>query len=294
MYAPILILAFYSFTDTANIGAVSHFSLKNYITLFTTEELANMIWGTLFLALGSAVIATILGTIGAIGSYYSRKRSQTFISAVNQVPVVNADVVTGFSICILLVIVFGFSKDSYFPLVAGHVTMCAPFVYLSTLFRRVRMVSLVYVFKFKIIAWAFIHAGVIKYDRDKGFDLSCFKETNGILQGNGIVALFPQGHVLKPGEPVNKFQPGLALFSLKHHAPIIPYYYKTPNKAFRVSHLVIDKPINPDDLFGKDYVVNNELINKFTKYLEDKFLYYETHSVKELMEEAKHGKNNIK
>lgn len=133
MYAPILILAFYSFTDTANIGAVSHFSLKNYITLFTTEELANMIWGTLFLALGSAVIATILGTIGAIGSYYSRKRSQTFISAVNQVPVVNADVVTGFSICILLVIVFGFSKDSYFPLVAGHVTMCAPFVYLSVM-----------------------------------------------------------------------------------------------------------------------------------------------------------------
>jgi spermidine/putrescine transport system permease protein len=49
----------------------------------------------------------------------------------NQIPVVNADVVTGFSICILLVVVFGVSKDTFIPLVVGHVTLCAPFVYLS-------------------------------------------------------------------------------------------------------------------------------------------------------------------
>ena len=55
------------------------------------------------------------------------------ISTMNQIPVVNADVVTGFSICILLVVVFGVSKDSFVPLVAGHVTLCAPFVYLSVI-----------------------------------------------------------------------------------------------------------------------------------------------------------------
>ena len=55
------------------------------------------------------------------------------ISTMNQVPVVNADVVTGFSICILLVVVFGVSKDTFVPLVAGHVTLCAPFVYLSVM-----------------------------------------------------------------------------------------------------------------------------------------------------------------
>lgn len=49
----------------------------------------------------------------------------------NQVPVVNADVVTGFSICILLIVVFGVSKESYVPLVVGHVVLSAPFVYLS-------------------------------------------------------------------------------------------------------------------------------------------------------------------
>ena len=133
LYAPILILAVYSFTSATTIGAIRGFSLHNYVTLFTTEDLRNMIFGTVILAVGAALIATILGTLGAIGSFYSRKRTESFMNAVNQIPVVNADVVTGFSACILLVVVFGISKDTFLPLVAGHVTLCAPFVYLSVM-----------------------------------------------------------------------------------------------------------------------------------------------------------------
>ncbi len=133
LYLPILILAVYSFTDATNIGAIRGFSLHNYVTLFTTPELTGMIAGTLALAFGSAAIATFLGTIGAIGSFYSKKRAAGAIGILNQVPVVNADVVTGFSICILLVVVLGVSKDTFIPLVAGHVTLCAPFVYLSVM-----------------------------------------------------------------------------------------------------------------------------------------------------------------
>ncbi len=133
LYAPILILVIYSFTDATHIGAIRGFSFHNYVTLFTTPELMRMIVGTLALALGSAAIATILGTAGAIGAFYSRRGASSLISAMNQVPVVNADVVTGFSICILLVVVLGVSKDTYIPLVAGHVTLGAPFVYLSVL-----------------------------------------------------------------------------------------------------------------------------------------------------------------
>ena len=133
IYAPILILAVYSFTDATNIGAIRGFSLHNYVTLFTTPELIDMIIGTVLLALSSAAIATLLGTTGAIGAFYSKKRTGGFMSTVNQIPVVNADVVTGFSLCILIVVVFGVSKDTFFPLVAGHVTLCAPFVYLSVM-----------------------------------------------------------------------------------------------------------------------------------------------------------------
>ena len=55
------------------------------------------------------------------------------MSTLNQVPVVNADVVTGFSLCILMVVVLGVSKNTYIPLVAGHVVLCAPFVYLAVI-----------------------------------------------------------------------------------------------------------------------------------------------------------------
>ena len=133
LYAPIMILAVYSFTDATTIGAIRGFSMHNYVTLFTTEELIRMILGTVLLALVVAMISTFLGTIGAIGAFYSGRRVRSMISTVNQIPVVNADVVTGFSICILLVVVFGISKDTYLPLIAGQVVLCSPFVFLSVL-----------------------------------------------------------------------------------------------------------------------------------------------------------------
>lgn len=144
LYLPILILAVYSFTDAAQIGAIRGFSLNNYITLFTTPELRDMILGTIVLAFSSAVIATILGTVGAIGSFYSGKKVSSAISTMNQVPVVNADVVTGFSVCILLVVVFGISKDTFVPLIVGHVTLCAPFVFLSVVPKLKQMDSSIY------------------------------------------------------------------------------------------------------------------------------------------------------
>ncbi len=144
LYLPILVLAVYSFTDSTHIGAIRDFSLQNYVTLFTTPELTDMITGTISLAIVAAVIATLLGTMGAIGAFYSRKNVSAFITTLNRVPVVNADVVTGFSICVLLVVALGVSKDSYIPLVAGHVTLCAPFVFLSVMPRIMQMDSSIY------------------------------------------------------------------------------------------------------------------------------------------------------
>lgn len=144
LYTPILVLAVYSFTTSANIGTIHGFSMDNYVTLFTKAELRSMIIGTVLLAVGSAVIATILGTIGAVGAYYSKKISAGAIGAMNQIPVVNADVVTGFSICILLIVVCGMNKECFVPLVIGHVVLSAPFVYLSVVPKLKQMDSSLY------------------------------------------------------------------------------------------------------------------------------------------------------
>ena len=139
LYAPIVILMFYSFTDSTMIGTVRNFSIANYKTLFTTPELVEMIVGTITLAVGVAFLSTLLGTIGAIGSFYSGKKMRGLIELSNQIPVVNADVVTGFSVCILMIAIFRISKDTYIPLVVGQTALCVPFVYLSVIPRLKQM-----------------------------------------------------------------------------------------------------------------------------------------------------------
>ena len=90
-----------------------------------------MLFGTVALALVCAAISTVLATLGAIGSFYSKKVTKTLLNTANQIPVVNADIVTGFSICILLIVILRIPKDSFIPLGIGHVVLTAPFVYLS-------------------------------------------------------------------------------------------------------------------------------------------------------------------
>lgn len=131
LYLPILILTFYSFTSSTIIGSVRGFSLDNYVTLFTEPELLSMMFGTILLALVVALISVLLGTMGAVGAFYSKKRTRSVIEFANEVPIVNADVVTGFSVCILLIVLFHMDKETYIPLVIAQTALCAPFVYLS-------------------------------------------------------------------------------------------------------------------------------------------------------------------
>ena len=144
LYLPILILSVYSFTESTMIGTLRGFSLKNYITLFTTPELLGMIRGTFILALVVSLISVLLGTMGAVGSFYSGRRFRTGLEFANQIPVVNADVVTGFSVCILLIVFLGMDKDTYVPLVIGQTALCTPFVYLSVMPRLKQMDPFIY------------------------------------------------------------------------------------------------------------------------------------------------------
>lgn len=144
LYMPILILAFYSFTDSTMIGSVRNFSFDNYVTLFTEPALISMMVGTVLLALGVSILATLLGTVGAIGSFYSKKGWRMMVEFANEVPIVNADVVTGFSVCILTIVLLQIEKSTFIPLVVAQTALCAPFVYLSVMPRLKQMDSSLY------------------------------------------------------------------------------------------------------------------------------------------------------
>ena len=139
LYTPIVLLAFYSFTDSGMIGTAPHFSVQNYITLFSEEALREMMGGTVLLALTVSLISTLLGSIGAVGAYYSKKLPRQLVELANEIPVVNADVVTGFSVCVLLIILMRMDKNTFIPLVIAQTTLCTPFVYLSVYPRLVQM-----------------------------------------------------------------------------------------------------------------------------------------------------------
>ncbi len=144
LYMPIIILAFYSFTDSTMIGRVREFSLQNYVTLFTEPALISMMVGTVILAITVALLSTLLGTLGAIGSFYAKRGVRNAIELANEVPVVNADVVTGFSVCILLIVLFRIDKATYIPLVIAQCALCTPFVYLSVMPRLKQMDASLY------------------------------------------------------------------------------------------------------------------------------------------------------
>ena len=110
------------------------FSLHNYVTLFTTEELKNMIIGTVLLAVGAAVISSVLGTIGAVGAFYSRPLSRAMVETANR----DSGGKCGRRDCIFLSVSCLSScsesrRNTFIPLVIGHVVLCTPFVYLAVM-----------------------------------------------------------------------------------------------------------------------------------------------------------------
>ncbi len=131
VYVPILVLVVYSFTDSTVVGKWSGFSLELYKDLFTGERIRKTIINTVVLALISASLSTILGTLGAIGIFYNKKLLGKFVKNANHIPVINAEIVTAISLALVFALL-GIGR-SYFALLIGHVVICAPFVVLSVI-----------------------------------------------------------------------------------------------------------------------------------------------------------------
>lgn len=135
MYLPILVLIAFSFTKSVNIGVWKGFSFDLYGDLFRSKEIMTALANTLIIAITSAIVATILGTLGAIGAFYSSKKFRKAYEFVNQIPVVNAEIVMALSLAIMFAalpsLIFHVDLRSYWTLLIGHVVLGAPFVYIN-------------------------------------------------------------------------------------------------------------------------------------------------------------------
>lgn len=131
LYAPIVTLMVLSFNSSKSRAKWGGFTGKWYLSLFQNEAIMNALYTTLAIALLSALIATLIGTIAAIGIQAMKPKMRTFMMGVTNIPMLNADIVTGISL-MLLFIAFRFSLG-FKTILLAHITFNIPYVILSVM-----------------------------------------------------------------------------------------------------------------------------------------------------------------
>ncbi len=106
LYAPIFVLIVFSFNNSKSRTVWQGFTLKWYAELFQDSQIMNSLYTTLLVALLSSVIATVAGTFASIGFYNMKRRWREPLMTVNNIPMMNADIVTGVSLCLFFVAAF--------------------------------------------------------------------------------------------------------------------------------------------------------------------------------------------
>ncbi len=143
LYLPILFLIVFSFTaaettgDWASLG--KEFTFELYIKVFQNAKIMSALGNTLLIATVSALVATILGSLGAVGVFYMKKRPRQVLEGINEIPVVNAEIVIAISLAILFKVFANMllnagikiGSPNFVTLLIGHVVLSISFVYLN-------------------------------------------------------------------------------------------------------------------------------------------------------------------
>lgn len=145
LYAPVVVIMVFSFTEAKVLGNWSGFSTKLYTSLFTGgahHSLVSALWNTFLIAFVAATVSTALGSIAAIGIFNLKARARQTVGFLNSIPMLNADIITGISL-FLLFVTFGISQGLT-TVILAHITFCTPYVVLSVLPRLKQMNPNVY------------------------------------------------------------------------------------------------------------------------------------------------------
>ncbi len=141
MYLPILVLIAFAFSsnDVISFTGNYNFSFDLFKNLFSNTKVANQIWtavgNTLIIAVVSSLISLVLGTLGAIGTFYLSNKKKKAVEFATQIPIANAEIVIALSLTVMFVFlgtyIFKTKLFSFWTLLIGHVVLSIPFVYLN-------------------------------------------------------------------------------------------------------------------------------------------------------------------
>ncbi len=131
LYAPIATLVVLSFNASKTRAKWGGFTLKWYTSLFSDAAIMNALYTTLSIALLSALIATVIGTAASIAMNNMHSKAKTYFMTVTNIPMLNADIVTGISLMLLFIacrVTLG-----YHTILLAHITFNIPYVILSVM-----------------------------------------------------------------------------------------------------------------------------------------------------------------
>ncbi len=137
LYAPIVTLIVLSFNASKTRAKWGGFTLKWYGALFQNRDILQALFNTLLIALIASVVSTIIGTVACIAIMSLKKRSRAIVMGVTNIPMLNAEIVTGISL-MLLFISFGL-RFGLGTILLSHITFCIPYVILSVMPRMRQM-----------------------------------------------------------------------------------------------------------------------------------------------------------
>ena len=142
LYAPIVTLIVLSFNASKTRAKWGGFTLKWYKSLFENDVIMQALVNTLTIAFLSALLATLIGTVACISMQAMKRRNRTILLGITNIPMLNADIVTGISL-MLLFISLGI-KFGFLTILLAHITFNIPYVILSVMPRMRQLNPSVY------------------------------------------------------------------------------------------------------------------------------------------------------
>ena len=138
LYLPIIMLIVLSFNGTNSTSVIQGFSTKWYVELFKDSATINALTNTLILAVTSAITATVIGTLAAVGIDKMKKGVvKSSVMTVTNIPMMNPEIVMGVSMMLLFVFIGSILGASgvlgFWTLFIAHVTFSLPYVILNVL-----------------------------------------------------------------------------------------------------------------------------------------------------------------
>ncbi|WIF88324.1 ABC transporter permease [Acholeplasma laidlawii] len=135
LYIPILMLLLQSVNSSPNINEFGHFTLDWYTNMFDVRSLKNAIINTLLTSVISTLLATIIATFMAVGIYALPKKIRQRVMLLNNIPILNADIVTGISLMLIFSLLLPLFPYIFGPvtLIMAHLFFTIPYVVLSIL-----------------------------------------------------------------------------------------------------------------------------------------------------------------